>query len=151
MNIGPKGDGSIPEGDKKILQDLGSWMCTNREAIDGAKVWRKSQEGPTRVPEGQFQDQQETCFTAADYRFTTANGAIYAIAMQCPQDGHFLIRSLADSQDQNQPDFHGILSDVSILGFENADIRWKKDREGLHVYAPNVYSQFPIVLKLMVE
>ena len=40
LNIGPKADGTIPEGDKKILMDLAVWMKCNGEAIKGAKVWR---------------------------------------------------------------------------------------------------------------
>jgi len=33
-------------------------MAVNREAIHGAKVWRKSSEGPTKMQEGQFSDQK---------------------------------------------------------------------------------------------
>ena len=151
LNVGPRGDGSIPAGDRRILEDLAAWMKINREAIDGAKVWRKSQEGPTRTAEGQFQDRKETMYTPADYRFTAGNGAIYAIAMRCPDNGEFTVKSLADSRDQNLPEFHGIIADVKILGFEQKTITWKKDEAGLHVSAPGVYSQFPIVLKIIVE
>lgn len=151
LNIGPKGDGSIPEGDRKILEDLGNWMKQNREAIDGAGVWRRSQEGPTASREGQFQDQTELAYTPEDYRFTAANGAIYAIALKCPADGRFTVKSLADSQDQNLPEFHGVISDVEILGFADADLRWRKDSTGLHVIAPSVHSQFPVALKVIVE
>ena len=52
LNVGPKADGTLPEGDKKILRDLADWMAVNREAIHGAKVWRKSSEGPTKMKEG---------------------------------------------------------------------------------------------------
>lgn len=150
LNIGPKADGSIPEGDRQILKDLGAWMKTNREAIDGAHVWRKSQEGPTRIQEGQFQDQKELCYTPEDYRFTAGNGCIYAIAMKCPDDGRFTVKSLADSRNQNVPEFHGIISDVKLLG--NArKLSWHKDAEGLHVSAPGIHSDFPVVLKITVE
>ena len=54
LNVGPKADGTLPEGDKKILRDLADWMAVNREAIHGAKVWRKSSEGPTKMQEGQL-------------------------------------------------------------------------------------------------
>ena len=150
LNIGPKGDGSIPEGDRKILEDLGRWMKTNKEAIDGARVWRKSMEGPVRAEEGQFQDQKETAYTSEDYRFTMANGAIYAVCMKCPENGRFTVKSLADSKNQDKPDFHGIIEDVKILGFEKIPVRWKKDRAGLHVDAPGVHSKFPVVLKVIV-
>lgn len=151
LNVGPKADGSIPEGDRRILEDLGAWMKVNREAIDGTRVWRKSQEGPTRIGEGQFQDQKELNYTPEDYRFTAGNGAIYAIAMKCPGNGEFTVRSLADSSNQNVPEFHGIISDVTILGFEGKELHWKTDGAGLHVSAPGVHSAFPVVLKITVE
>ena len=118
LNIGPKADGTIPDGDRAILEDLAKWMKVNSEAVIGANVWRKSMEGPTAAAEGQFQDQKELKFTNKDYRFTINHGNIYAIALQCPKDGVFCIRSLADSSDQNVPEFHGIIESVDILGYD---------------------------------
>lgn len=149
LNIGPKGDGSIPDGDREILEDLGRWMAVNREAIDGSRCWRRSQEGPTVHAEGQFQDGTETRYTPRDYRFTTGNGAIYAICMACPEDGRFTVRALADSRDQNVPEFHGLVESVEILGYDG-DLVWHKDADGLHVQA-DVHGEFPVVLKVCVQ
>lgn len=150
LNVGPKADGTIPEGDRRILEDLGSWMSVNKEAILGAKPWRKFQEGPTASVEGQFQDQKEQHFTGGDFRFTAANGAIYAICLKCPEDGEFCIQALADSPDQNVPQFHGILEDVQVLGYDGK-VTWKKDAQGLHVSAPGIRSAFPVVIRVSVE
>lgn len=46
LNIGPKGDGSIPEKDQAILKEIGAWLDVNGEAIYEAKPWRKAGEGP---------------------------------------------------------------------------------------------------------
>jgi len=151
LNIGPRSDGSIPDGDRRILEDMASWMTANKEAIIGARVWRKSQEGPTESVEGQFSDQSEKTFTDKDYRFTVNNGAIYAIALKCPENGKFEIKSLADTKDQNVPEFHGIVKNVEILGFEGKVKSWKKDGEGLKVDAEGVASDFPVVIKVTVE
>lgn len=147
LNIGPKADGTIPEGDKKILKDLAAWMKVNGEAIKGAKVWRKAAEGPTKPREGQFCDQTEQVYTSADYRFTVNHGNIYAIALSCPSDGQFHVKSLAESKDQNVPEFHGIIKDVKVLGYAGK-VCWKTDREGLHVKAEGVTSDFPVVLRV---
>ncbi|EAG2977530.1 alpha-L-fucosidase, partial [Listeria monocytogenes] len=40
LNIGPKGDGSIPEKDQAILKEIGAWLDVNGEAIYEAKPWR---------------------------------------------------------------------------------------------------------------
>ena len=42
-------DGTLPEGDKKILRDLADWMAVNREAIHGAKVWRYLSQLPIKM------------------------------------------------------------------------------------------------------
>lgn len=151
LNIGPKADGTIPQGDRKILTDLAAWMQVNGQAINGSRVWRRSMEGPVSIQEGQFQDQQELTYTSADYRFTTGHGAIYAIAMQCPADGCFTVKSFADSRGENLEAFHGIISDVTVLGFRHTPITWRTDARGLHVTAPQVHSDFPVTLKITVE
>lgn len=150
LNIGPKADGSIPPGDKRILKDLGQWMKINGEAIKGAKVWRKSEEGPTKTAEGQFSDQKEQIFTTEDYRFTVSHGNIYAVALKCPRDGRFLIKSLADSKNQDVPEFHGIISDVDILGYQGR-LEWRTDDRGLHILSDLPESKFPVVVRVKVE
>ena len=151
LNIGPKPDGTIPAPDRLILTQLGDWMKINREAMEHAGPWRIAGEGPTVRKEGQFTDKTETVYCGEDFRFTAANGCIYAIAMRCPESGRFLIRSLGKSADQNLPAFHGIIRDVTVLGYENAYVEWKADLEGLHVYAPDVVSEYPVTLRVAVE
>lgn len=150
LNIGPKADGTIPEGDRKILQDLADWMAVNKEAVHGAKVWRKAMEGPTITTEGQFQDSRETIFCSEDYRFTANKGNIYACCLKCPEDGKFLVKALADSKDQNVPEFHGIIEKVAILGYEG-EVNWSTDAQGLHVDAAGIQSEFPVVIRVTVE
>lgn len=74
LNIGPKADGTIPEEDKRILLEIGDWLRTNGKAIYGAKLWRKSSEGPTIIQEGQFADSEAKNYTAEDISFTVKYG-----------------------------------------------------------------------------
>jgi len=150
LNVGPKGDGSVPDGDRRILEDLSAWMKVNGMAINGSKVWRRSQEGPTASVDGQFQDGKPKNYTPADYRFTLSGGKLNAICMRCPDDGRFTIASLADSPDANLPLFHGIICDVEILGYVG-EISWKKDTQGLHVFAPGIRSDYPVVIRVGME
>ncbi len=147
LNIGPKADGTIPDGDLKILNDLASWMKINGEAIKGSKIWRKSKEGPTEDFEGQFGDGKEKVFSTEDFRFTSNNGCIYAFAMNYPEDGHVVIKSLRESPDQNIPEFHGIIQNVEILGFEEK-INFEVNAEGLCFTTKSVSSDFPVVIKI---
>lgn len=147
LNIGPKGDGSIPEGDKKILQDLGRWLLVNGEAIYESKPWRVCKEGPTEDVEGQFQDGAEKEYTSEDIRFTAGNGAIYAILMRYPNDGKVCIKSLRTGGDANKPDYYGLIQKVSILGFEE-EIRYERNEQGLCFQTRSVASEMPVVVKI---
>ena len=149
LNIGPKADGTIPEGDRKILQDLGAWMAVNGEAINGSQCWRRFAEGPTAAAEGQFQDKAEIPYTSRDYRFTVGNGAIYAICMKCPEDGRFTVRSLNTASDHNLPEFQGIIEKVELLG--HGPVSWQADEEGLHACCEGFRSDWPVVLKISLK
>ncbi len=149
LNVGPKADGTIPDGDRKILGDMARWMEHNAEAINGAKCWRFAQEGPTQDVEGQFQDQCEKQYTPRDFRFTANHGAIYAICMKCPEDGRFIVKSLSDTPDANTPHFHGIVEEVQVLGYDGP-VTWQKDKDGLHVQA-DVHSDLPVTLKVIIQ
>ncbi len=146
LNIGPKADGSIPAGDRSILEDLGRWMDINGEAIHGSQCWRHFAEGPTAAAEGQFQDKAEVPYTSGDYRFTVGNGAIYAICMKCPADGCFTVRSLGTAANHNLPEFQGMIDTVELLG--HGEISWRQDAAGLHAAAGPLHSSWPMVLKV---
>ncbi len=147
LNVGPKADGSIPDGDRKILEELATWMEVNGEAIHGSKCWRYFAEGPTRTGSGQFQDGKVTHYTSRDFRFTAAGGAVYAMCLKCPEDGAFTVVSLAECVDHDLPVFQGIIEKVSILGYDG-QLTWHQDTEGLHVSAPGIASDYPVTIRV---
>ena len=150
LNVGPRGDGSIPEEDRKILKEIGEWMKVNGEAVYGSRPWRKSGEGPVRIHEGQFTDNEEPPYTSEDIRFTVRGGSIYAFVMRFPEDGRITIRSLGDSEDQNTSEFHGLIGDICMLGCEHADVKWTKDSAGLHICTAGVKTDLPVTLKMRI-
>ena len=151
LNVGPKGDGSIPEKDVQILEEIGEWMQKNEAAIYGSKPWRKASEGTVQIVEGQFTDNEEPPYTKEDIRFTANGGSIYAFVMKYPKDGNVVIRSLAESKDQNVPEFHGLIKEVSVLGFEDAKVKWERDTEGLKLHVEGVESEMPVVIQIKVR
>jgi alpha-L-fucosidase len=150
LNIGPKADGSIPEGDRKILTDLADWMKVNGEAIKESRIWRKAKEGPTEDFEGQFGDGQEKNYSTEDFRFTAKGGVVYAFAMNYPKDGRVCIKSFRKSPDQNVPEFHGIIKGVEILGFDEK-IDFQVTTQGLEFTTKHVESPFPVAIKVITE
>ncbi len=149
LNIGPKADGSIAEKDQMILKEIGSWMHQNAEAIYGSYPWKISAEGETKEAEGEFTDNEDIEYTASDIRFTAAGDSVYAFVLHYPENGQICIRSLSDIKDQHRPGFHGLIQDVSILGFDEKP-GFFKNADGLHITTQTVNSNFPVVIKIQI-
>lgn len=75
VNIGPKGDGSIPEGDKEILRYFADWMKPHSESIHGA---------------------DRTPLPAQNWGVVTAKGnALYLHVFDYPKNGKLWLGGLA--------------------------------------------------------
>ena len=131
LNVGPKPDGTIPEEAQRLLLDMGRWLNRNGEAIYGTRAWTVSGEGPTKVRGGSFHDTETTGYSAQDIRFTTKAGAVYAIALGWPEGGELTIKSMADGA----PNVKLAPNHVHLLG-SDAEIRWRRDKSGLHLTVP---------------
>lgn len=126
LNIGPRADGSIPDTERDILLAIGKWLKTNGEAIYDSQPWRTYGEGPTEVVGGTFQDTKTKPYTAEDFRFTTRDGALYAIEMGWPADGKAVIRSLKPED--------GVRG-VTLLG-NGRKVPFEQRADGLHLSLP---------------
>jgi alpha-L-fucosidase len=52
LNVGPTGDGEIPELQASRLHALGAWLSTNGDAIYGTRPWVRTQAGDIRFTQG---------------------------------------------------------------------------------------------------
>lgn len=150
LNIGPKADGTIPEEDKKILQEIGAWMKVNGEAIYGSHIWRQYGEGPTQIVEGQFSDSVKKEFTSEDIRYTVNGTYLYATALKSSEDGVYRFEALGEKDASKKPYFHGIIGNIEVLGFEKA-AEWTRTKEALTVYTKQVKTDKPVVFKITLE
>ncbi len=131
LNVGPAPDGTIPEQDEKILLDIGRWLWANGEAIYGTRPWKVFGEGPTRVVSGGFTDTGRGAFTSRDIRFTTKDGALYAIVLGWPENGEVTVQSLSP----NLRLYASEIAGVELLGAKEP-VRWSRGKNGLRVKMP---------------
>ncbi len=87
LSIPVRGDGTIDSEEERIVADITRWMARNAQAaIYGSRPWRIFGEGPTAVPTGAMNEGEAKAFKAQDVRFTTKNGALYAIMLAWPAE-----------------------------------------------------------------
>ncbi|MCC6443635.1 MAG: alpha-L-fucosidase [Armatimonadetes bacterium] len=131
LNIGPRPDGTIPEEQEKILQEIGQWLRVNGEAVYEARPWKIYGEGPTEITAGSFGEAKSQPFTARDIRFTARDGFLYAICLDWPGEA-VTVGSLAASSGL----LEGSIRNVSLLG-SRARLEWEQSPEGLKIRVPS--------------
>jgi len=97
LNISPKADGSVPQGQKDILMAMGDWLARYGEAVYSTRAWVKYGEGPTEMGSGHAHAEgasfsTPTEGTPEDIRFTRSKDhkVLYAIFLGWPPDGNEL-------------------------------------------------------------
>jgi alpha-L-fucosidase len=154
LNISPMGDGSIPEVQQKALLAVGEWLKVNGEAIYGSRPWIHMGEGPMMPPEppGDWKGgstaqqgpriarQSVPSPSEADFCFTVAKGALYAIGYSRPEREAHLI-SLATGK--------AVIERVTIPG-SNWPLKFRQTPEALIVNLPEIATptKMPYVLRI---
>ena len=133
LNIGPRPDGTIPDEQKELLLGIGAWLDVNCEAIYGTRPWIRFGEVATEMTFGHMTERSNKglAYSAEDIRFTTRENFLYASALDWPQDGEILVKSLAEDVEISA---EGIRN-VSLVG-SDAELEWTRDSEGMHVILP---------------
>lgn len=104
INIGPRADGTIPEVMQSVLRETGAWLKVNGEAIYASRPFTTYKEG--------------------DFRFTRKGNAVYAIALEWPEDTTFTLASLAGHKVQS----------VDLLG--QGPVKFTQTSKGLTIAVP---------------
>ena len=127
-----RADGSLDEGQIKVLEDFAKWMEVGGEAIFGTHAWHKFGEGPAvwAGSEAASRNGRRDGFTSQDFRFTAKGNVIYAFLMAWPEQGNsVIIRSLCDGGEPK------VIKNVELLGCKDA-IKWTRTNDGLTVQLP---------------
>jgi len=139
LSVPVRGDGSIDEKEVAIVEGIGSWMARFSEAIYGTRPWKVSGEGPTVVFAGQFSEEKTKPFTAADIRYTTKAGVLYAMTLGKPETDTLTLTSVKE----------GGVARVEVVGTP-VPLSFTQDADGLHVALPADASHaYGVALKIM--
>lgn len=118
LNIGPDGQGHVPESSAQGLREVGQWMKINGDAVYGTTRWLIPHEGQSetelkgtghRAAKGFTRK-----FTSGDFWFTAKDDKVYAISL-VPAEDEVNISSLSKDA--------GAISGVRLLGSDR-EINW---------------------------
>ena len=129
LNVGLRADGTLPDDQRYILQEMGDWLVLNGEAIFDTRPWIKYGEGPTQNETG-YNTEPRTPWDKRDIRFTTKGKTLYTIALDWPGEKAFTVTSLSDRQPALGP-----IQSVQLLGHEGT-LKWRRNAEGLTIQLP---------------
>ena len=137
LNVPVRGDGSIDEKERKVVEDIGQWVNINSESIFDTRPWKIFGEGPAQKAAAAlsaqgFNEGKGKPFTAEDIRFTTKGNALYATALDWPENGKLVIKSLAPSAGH----YKTVIQNVQLLG-QQSPVQYKQTDEGLELQLPD--------------
>ena len=107
LNVGPMADGTIPEIQKKLILDFGSWLETNGIGLYGTRPWVRAE---SKTTEG------------LEVRYTQKDGALYAFLLGKPSENPIMIESLNVEADTK----------INLVGYSE-DLEWHNDGDILVV------------------
>lgn len=133
LNIGPKADGTITQGQQDVLLGIGKWLDVNGEGIYGSRTWKISGEGPTENLDEhiQFNEYKFKGYVAKDIRFTTKGDYIYAFILDVPKEA-ITIKAFATSAG------NGIIDKVELVG-SSENVVWTQKNDGLKIQPSKNY------------
>ncbi|MGW4210354.1 alpha-L-fucosidase [Lentzea sp. NPDC004789] len=143
LNISPTLEGTIPDQQRAVLADIGTYLRRFGESIYATRAWNVCGEGPTKMGGGSFVAPKVG--TAKDIRFTRdkAGRVLYATVLAWP-GATLNITTLSSGR----ADLSG-LRRVQLLG-DAASLTYRQDDTGLHVVLPETkpFDSHAYVVKL---
>jgi alpha-L-fucosidase len=131
LNVGPDGNGVIPEESVKILKGIGEWMRINGEAIYGTGKWTIIKEGPTKINMKSTTDRANNkfdfTFTDEDYWFTAKGNYVYVISLTTPKSETISVKSLFDYRQK--------IKGIKVLG-NRKSLKWEASGDKVNITLP---------------
>lgn len=153
LNISPKADGTIPQGQKDVLITMGAWLKKYGEVVYATRAWEKYGEGPTKMGSAHGVMGAPLEGTAKDVRYTRSKDytTLYAILLGWENDQkEIILKSLSS----DRMDLINLKS-VELLNDEAEKylpLTFEQNAEGLIVRLPEqAFKELAYVIKLNFE
>ncbi len=151
LSVPVRGNGTIDEQERAIVEEIGNWMALNGEGIYDTRPWSVFGEGPgmekaAPLSAQGFNEGKNQPFTPADIRFTTKGSAVYAFVMAWPADGKVVIKSMG----RTSPHLKQRIARVELLGPGGA-LPFEQRADGLHLTLPSAPPALPYAVALKIS
>jgi alpha-L-fucosidase len=136
VSVPVRGNGSIDDQERAIVEGIAAWMQANGESIYGTRPWKIFGEGPAQQAAAAlsaqgFNEGKGKPFGAEDIRYVTKGKTLFATALGWPTSGRLLLKSLA----VGGPHYTGKVKQVELLGAPGK-LKFEHTKEGLAVVLP---------------
>jgi len=151
LNIPVRGDGSIDELERKIVEDIGVWINANADSVFGTRPWKIFGEGPAQKEAAAlsaqgFNEGKGKPFSHEDVRFCIKGKTLFATVMGWPKDGSALITSLSEGSEY-YPDK---INNVQLVS-TGQELRFERTIDGLKVFFPTEIPAAPYANPLRIS
>lgn len=131
LNVPLRGDGSMDEKERAVVDGITAWMKVNSESIYGTRPWKVYGEGPAMASAAPlsaqgFNEGKNKPYTAEDMRFTAKGDVVYATLLDWPANNKSIIKAMGNA---------GKITNVQLLG-SNAKLAFQQSADGLSVDLP---------------
>ena len=134
LSVPVRGDGTIDNNERNIVNGIKAWMDINSESIHGTRPWKVFGEGPaaeaTYGMNGQGFNEGQS-YGSSDVRYVTKNGKVYATIMAWPSAGDYRFKAFGITSQF----YSGTVTSVKLLGA--GDVPFTFDGNGLTVTVPS--------------
>jgi alpha-L-fucosidase len=120
LNVGPTGEGEIPEPSVDRLVEIGAWLKTNGEAVYGCGPTPFGEELKTKAT-GKSSKKE---VTAWKWRATTKPGQIFVHVFEWPR-GSLVLPAVSEK-----------IVSVAMLGGDNGELDFEQDSSGVKITLP---------------
>ncbi len=140
LSFAPRPDGTIPDDQVKLANEIGGWLKICGEAIYNTRPWDIFGERPTSKAV------KSILFNAGDIRFTRnkAKTILYAIALDLPKDKLTIQALSAGKVNKNA------IKSISLVGI-NEKLKWVQDANGLTIQIPAAAPSYQYAYPFKIE